>query len=136
MNTIINISDHPVTGLKRKVQWRIFNFNDQDKFVNLYTTVSHYENNGGEYGDKVSSRAVSDFERILVANNDRRVNPLNGLRCSVNENEEWVDPLGTIVPSPVPQYDFFVLMIQNPVNIPTLIAGIILQEDQVYSGFN
>lgn len=140
---IVDISDHPILGLKRKVSWKTFIFSLEDEKVSLFTKCLHYtkaaDENGDPflYGDPFSSAAVRDFERILIASNTRMIDPSNGLVCSQDENGIWINVAGqTVLGGPMGQFDFFKILIQNSIQIIPLIEGIILQEDMYFGSYN
>lgn len=133
MQTIIDISNHPVLGLKRKVQWKTFIFSLEEEQVKLFTRCLHYNQDDTIF----SSNAVKDFEKTLIASNQRNVNPTNGLVCNLNEDNEWEDMAGNLLEvEPVGQFTFFTYLIGNPVNIPPLIESIIQQEDVYFHGYD
>jgi hypothetical protein len=132
----IEISDHPELGLKRKVFWHTFIFSEKEQHVKLFTICKHFQNTSGSYGDIFVSNAVKDFERILVASNSRKVNPGNGLVCNPNINGIFIDMMGNIVNSPMGQFDMFLYLIQNPLEIIPLVEGIIQQEDLFFHSYD
>jgi hypothetical protein len=98
----ININDSPNSGLKRKVEWRKFTFEEDSKMVRLFCTVHLYEDNSGTYGDEINSKEIKPFEVILVASTDP-VNPATGTLL-VN----GVDPITSqTINNPITEFEFF-----------------------------
>lgn len=156
---IINISDHPTLGLKRKVSWHSFIYSEKDSYVKLYTICHHFsadQEDKSKYAESFSSRAVSDFEKILIASNEKIVNPLNGVICKqiitqiLDENNDpvldedgnptfnskFTDALGGDVKNPIGEFDFFQALTSKPINIQDLVNGLIIQEDQIYHSYD
>lgn len=138
MTNLIPISDHPILKLKRKVEWTAFIYSDREAYVKLFTICHHYSNNEDKsYGDPFSSNAIKDFEKILIANNTKMVNPLNGVGCKPDENGIFTDFLGNKVDNPMGQFDFFKLLVTNKtINILAIIESNIIQEDQYFNSYN
>jgi hypothetical protein len=151
MNRIIEISNAPLSGFKRKVEWTEFCFTPSRKMVTLDVNVYGYKNENGQYGERVDDE-YPPFRRVLVASNDRFVNPANnGMVVNITQEEEEVngelvmvskfyDAQTNALLQPetlMRQYDFFEYLVENtPVNIPMLIQQTILSDDIIFNTFN
>lgn len=143
--TIVNISDDPISGLKRKVYVAGFLAFDEEaeqgeKMGRVFAKVIYFKNNNGVYGDLLGlvkgEERYAPYERNIEASNRRLVNPLNGLEVSF-ENNEYRDPLNNLVANPVEQLDFFINMLQNNnVNVVEILTNIVQTEDQYFQSFN
>lgn len=134
---LIDISDHPILGLKRKVSWDTFIYSENEQIIKVFTVCHCYYNDNGRYGEPFMSNIVKDFQRVLIASNIRQVNPLTGDVCNQNDNGIWIDLLGNTIDKPIGQFEFFRLLINNKsVDIPGLIESAIIQEDTYFHNYN
>ena len=120
LDLIIPISDHPVTGLKRKVYHNELVSNKLQKFVQLKGFVVHFE------GDKplLNTRGVSNFECRLTATNERKVDPKTG---NVLPKDEWGD-------TSVGEYDYFQYISKyQPVVVDDLITSVYVAADNSHT---
>jgi hypothetical protein len=137
---MINISNSPLSGLKRKVEWTNLLISKTDEQCRLYTTCRLYEKLSGDtYGDEVNKLEVKPFERILFAKNTNRVNPATGLIAFPSmsgETEIWIDVLGNVSLSVVGQFDYFRARMGQPEIFDQVIDAIIQSEDIIYKTYD
>lgn len=138
----IEISDSPITGLKRKVSWEGgFYFSKRNQQIKLFTICEMYKNENGNYGDLISILEVKPFERIFTSTDAILINPINGKQCySVEENGSLIwrqKNDNSLVANPVGQYSYLENMIfSGSVDIPAIIESVIQDEDQVNHAFD
>jgi hypothetical protein len=117
----IEISNSPNSGLKRKVEWRKFTFEEDSKVVRLFCIVHVYEDSAGTYGDEINSKEIKPYEVILVASTDP-VNPATG-SLLIN----GIDPAThQTVSNPITEFQFFEMIVNTQsIQIATFISQII-----------
>lgn len=140
MNTIINISDSPISKLKRKVKWTTLSILEEEREIRLYTICRFYENlSGTTYGNPINTSEIKPFERILYARNTNQVNPINGIMVNPQLSGDttiWIDAIGNVVEFPMGQFDFFIQKMDEEIILSQIIESIIYAEDQIYQTYN
>lgn len=140
MSNIINISDSPLSGLKRKVEWTDLVISKREKEIRLYTTCRFYEQLSGDtYGNEINTREILPFELILYAKNSNLVNPDNGLLVTPiysGGTQMWQDVAGNVTESVIGHFDFFMEKMNEEINTNDLIQTTILIEDQLYKSYD
>jgi hypothetical protein len=71
-NIILNISDD-ITGLKRQAKFDCLIHNVNTKQLPTNWTVNYYLNDGGDYGELVTSEGIKPYSRQLIADNNTLV---------------------------------------------------------------
>ncbi len=114
MNVVVQISNDPITGLKRVTTVKEF-------YVNLSSVTLSTETKSFNAQDvEVVSKSVNPFGVNLVATNSTLVNPANG--NTVEDGEDAEDcTLG--------EYDYLVAVADNPINIFDVMRATILKSD-------
>jgi len=81
MNLEFEISDDPISSLKRKARLAINPINYEAEFTKMQLLVSYWENDSGNYGNKVSGNAeldpkqrFSEYEVVIIAG-EQMINP-------------------------------------------------------------
>lgn len=143
MEDFIEISDSPLSGFKRKVQWTDLLISKNEKEFRLYTVCRFYESietvSGITYGNEISKLEIKPFERILYAKNSNMVNPNTGLLTTKNFSggtEVWIDVLGNVSLSAMGQYDYFFNRLKESEIFLDVINSIIHSEDLIYKTYD
>jgi len=114
MNVQVQISNDPITGLKRITTVSEFYVNLTE--VTLVTETRHYDSEDKE----VVTKAIKPFTVILKAKNSTLVNPATG--GTVEDGEDEAD-------CTMGEYDYLVAVANNPINIFDVMRGTILKSD-------
>ncbi len=157
---IVDISNDPIIGLKRKVKLLNFQWSPRNKVIICDCAVTFHTNDEDE--TEVNNARVKPYPALLEAKNSKRVNTSDGTifptypaineksvyetgdRISENDiiyvcTEDYTVGQPTIpasedtdhwqlVPS-VGEYDYYITVCQNPVNIFSLIGAALLAND-------
>jgi hypothetical protein len=116
---MINISNCPITGLKREVDYNFFWYKSTEQII-IECTVTHYKNN-----EVVENAAIKTYKRNLVAS-DNLVDPQTGHIFTQEELDASPPPTETMK-----EYDFYAYVLGvQPLVLPELIEQIILARDQ------
>lgn len=139
---LVDISDHPILPIKRKIEVRGFMPSWPDENVRVFLMVKHYiKNTDNSYGEAIVTKSINDYEDFMVASNIRKVDPTDGMECI----EEIVDEniiykrldTQTIVNSPIGQFSFFDYIIRTtPVQIGQMLTNFVLIDDQIKNKWN
>lgn len=114
MNVEVTISNDPITGLKRKVKVKEFYVNLSS--VTLSTETKFFDDQDNE----IESKSVKPFNVQLIAVNSTLVNPNNG--NTVEDGEDAED-------CTMGEYDYLVMVANNPINIFDIMEATILKAD-------
>lgn len=99
---IVDISDDPITGFQRKVDVQVFDWNMPAESLSLNCLVTFYDN-----GQPILDQRFAPYAVPLLANNDPTPEYPNG------------------------EYNYFIdTYAQNPIVLPTILAGIVISRDQ------
>jgi hypothetical protein len=114
MNVQVQISNDPVTGLKRVTTVKEF-------YVNLTSVTLATETKSFDANDvEVVTKSIKPFNVNLVAVNSTLVNPANG--NTVEDGEDAED-------CTMGEYDYLVAVADNPINIFDVMRATILKSD-------
>jgi hypothetical protein len=100
MELIFEISDDPISGLKRKVQLKSNPINYIDEATDTNFLVSYWQNVGGAYGDKITGNASLDPNQrfrefpVTITANGIMVDPIT----MVEKEKIYYDENDNIVP--------------------------------------
>ncbi len=115
---MITISNCPVTGLERKVDYD-FHWLKTQKQVIISCVVSHYKD-----GEKVQAKSVIDLHVDLLADNGTKVDSATGQ--TVQAGPDGIYPEGYIG-----EYDYYATVVGTmPIVLPNLIQSVIQMRDQ------
>jgi hypothetical protein len=117
---VVDVSDDPVTGLKRKTRMREFIWNPDDKIVVIRTETRYYENVGGEYGNRLDLQRLQPLNKDLVAGQFNFVDS-NGNVVSAENRQEGVEY--------ITEYEFYEQAVSNPIVLVDAIKNAILLAD-------
>jgi hypothetical protein len=101
---MINISDCPITGLKRQITHKDLFVSETDKEVVLYCYISHFKD-----GVLVENSRITSYQKVLRATEQIPVNKKTGEKV-----ESFDDP------NAIGQYSFFKYLTTLPVAIENL----------------
>ena len=136
---LINISDEPTLGLKRKLKFIRQDWNENSKQISLHFRCYLFENNNGEYGNQISGNLELDLDnskapktKILTASNNVKVNPQTG--DIVQPTNEVIDGQPKLVYTEdyISELEYFKRMPQeiilqgNPIDAEEIISNIIM----------
>lgn len=116
---MVNISNCPKTGLKRKVINRDLLVKNLTRQVILECLIGYFDANDVEISGTASG--INRYTRNLVASNDK-VNPQTGValtQSQIDNNDPWVY-----------EFDFFIAMKNVPIKINDYEVAEILASDQ------
>lgn len=159
---LFEISDDPLTKLKRKAHYRKLLIEDDEifqgneGFIRLIVNILFYENINGEYGEEVNytlNPGVQFYERVLKVHNGILVNPANQgtpvikveLTPSSSNSEGNIIPAtyeyrdienNQIVISPIGYYDYFAYVIEHEPVIIMEVIKINIQFEDWNGGLN
>jgi hypothetical protein len=140
MAELIEISNSPLSGLKRKVEWSDLLISKKEKEIRLYTLCRFYEKLSGDtFGNEINRLEIKPFERILFAKNGNQVNPATGLIATKSfsgSTEIWIDVLGNISLTSIGQFDFFSERMNQPEIMNDVIEQIVHSEDLIYKTYD
>ncbi len=124
----IPITNDPNSDKKRAIRISRFIIDFSTETMMITTFLSFFEqdtNETDQYGKKVKL----EYEKTLTASNNRKVNPVNGKVC-VLENDVYKDVDDNVVTNPMGQYEFYLsLAYTMPVIVMELIRQLIIDED-------
>jgi hypothetical protein len=111
---IVNISDSPLTGFKRKAELLNMTWDCQALSISIKVLITYHDNEG----NLIRGEGINEYERTLIANNNTQVDITTGAAFYPEDLEEGEEP-----PVTMGEYDFYMYLIDNgPVNIKQLIA--------------
>jgi hypothetical protein len=147
---LVNISDHPTLPLKRKQE--VFCFKPDwrgEGTVEVFLQLHHYEKlEDNSYGPEVTSRSINNYESKLVASNNIKVDPADGMelyRVVVQEASEGQEEIvewrrydnNQAVANFIGQFDFFDAIIRTDVvQIKQMLERFIQLNDIVKQRWN
>lgn len=118
---LVEISDDPLTGLKRKTRMRGFYWIPDENCVKINTETYYFEvGEGNTYGPMVSSTRLRPYEVLLMASNASKVNG-SGMVVPLEDQEEGLEYYG--------EYDFYVMVARSPAIVVELVETSIMMAD-------
>jgi hypothetical protein len=134
---IINISNHPILGVKRKVEIRGYYQSWAEEFIKVFAVCHHYENDKEEYGELINTQSLKSFERIFIGRNEIKVDLVDGMELYQDGDVYKRYDTDVVCENYAGQFDFLDLIIKNtPVNIPAMITSVIQVEDLFKKNFD
>jgi hypothetical protein len=142
----VNISDHPDPSLNLKRKMEVFCFKPDWRgggTVEVFMRVHHYKKAANNaYGAELISPSIANYEDRLVASNERKVDPTDGMELykqNLTDSTFQYKRVDTnvVVNNGIGQFDFFDYIIRNtPVVIQTMLSNFIQFEDIVHQRWN
>lgn len=94
----IEIGRHPITNVRRLLREQLFVHNQRTKEISIEFKVFYLDENG----DIIEKKSMSGYDHILVADTSSFINP---------------QTMETVTIDGISEYDYFVSVANNPVNI-------------------
>lgn len=117
---MINISDCPDTGLKRKLDYN-FLWYKRTRQIIIECFVEHFKSDSTT---PVDNKRIQSYSRNLVASNSL-VNPTNGTILT----EEQLADISSLGYTPIEEYDFYKVLAEVPLVLRTKIEELIAYRD-------
>ena len=120
---MINISNCPITGLKRKVTKKRLNWYEDTRQVIIKCFISHYDSND----NLIENSRIKSYTRELTAS-DSLVNPNTGVLLTNQQLEDYKNNVNLGF-TPIEEYDFYEMMSNAPIVIKQMLENIIMLRD-------
>lgn len=121
---MIDISNCPISGLKRKVISKKLIWDEAVRQVIIDCRIGYFKQDNTQITD---SERYKPYNKPLVAS-DSLVNPLTGVLLTTQQVLDYKNNIN-IGFTPIQEYDFYAVMSNIPIVLSTTIIGIIQIRD-------